>query len=74
VPLWEELGGEAETLHIYYAVVHRHVNHHLHNTASAITDSFRRANRTDLGDADIDVPLRAAFFSMKAWRISPFVS
>ena len=73
-PRWEELGGDADTLSIYYAAVHRHANLHLHNTATSLTRGLRglgqSGERKLLDDADaldLDIALRAAYMCLAGY-------
>jgi hypothetical protein len=64
-PIWEQLGGEEETLRVYYAVVHRHINLHVHNTVSSITRSLGRYDQPrKVDDFEVGLALRAAFFCL----------
>lgn len=71
-PLWEGLGGDGETLSIYYAAVHRHANLNLHNTVDAIKrglSSYTDGEKKVLADGDaqdLDVALRAAYMCLAA--------
>lgn len=62
-PVWERLGGEEETLRVYYAFVHRHINLHVHNTVSSITRSLDRYDAPrKIDDFEIKLALQAAVF------------
>jgi hypothetical protein len=64
-PLWERLGGEEETLRVYYAFVHRHINLHVHNTVSSIKRSLARYDEPrKVDDFEVTIALRAAFFCL----------
>jgi hypothetical protein len=65
-PAWERLGGEEETLRVYYAFVHRHINLHVHNTVTSITRSLGRYDQPrKVDDFEINLALRAAFFCLQ---------
>ena len=65
-PIWERLGGDEETLRIYYAIVHRHINLHVHNTVSSITRNLRRYDQPrKVDDFEIGLALRSAFFCVQ---------
>jgi hypothetical protein len=64
-PRWERLGGEEETLRVYYAFVHRHINLHVHNTVSSIKRSLARYDEPrKVDDFEVTIALRAAFFCL----------
>ena len=64
-PLWERLGGKEETLRVYYAFVHRHINLHVHNTVSSIKRSLARYDEPrKVDDFEVTIALRAAFFCL----------
>jgi hypothetical protein len=65
-PVWERLGGEERTLRVYYAIVHRHINQHVHNTVSSIKRSLRRYDQPrKVDDFEIGIALRSAFFCLQ---------
>jgi hypothetical protein len=65
-PIWEELGGEEETLRVYYAFVHRHINLHVHNTVSSIKRNLGRYDQPrKVEDFEIKLALQAAFFCLQ---------
>jgi hypothetical protein len=68
-PRWEELGGDGETLAIYYAAVHWQANLRLHNTSTAIQHGLKTydSRERQLDDEDLlylDVALRAAYMCL----------
>jgi hypothetical protein len=65
-PIWERLGGEEETLRVYYAIVHAHINRHVHNTVSSIKRSFDRYDQPrKVDDFEVGIALRSAFFCLE---------
>jgi SEC-C motif/Family of unknown function (DUF5677) len=65
-PIWEKLGGQEETLRVYYAVVHRHINLHVHNTVSSIKRNLQRYDQPrKVDDFETKLALRAAFFCLQ---------
>ncbi len=65
-PLWEELGGEAETLDVHYAAVHWQLNLNVHLTVRGIARAFEHYGQSDtVDDNEMDVALRAGFFSVQ---------
>ena len=65
-PIWERLGGEEETLRVYYAFVHRHINLHVHNTVSSIKRNLGRYDEPrKVDDFEIKLALQAAFFCLQ---------
>jgi hypothetical protein len=72
-PLWEQLGGQEETLRVYCAIVHRHINLHVHNTVSSIKRSFGRYDDPrKVDDLEIGLALRAAFFCLEGLALLVF--
>lgn len=65
-PTWERLGGEERTLRVYYAIVHNHINRHVHNTVSSIKRNFDRYDQPrKVDDFEIGIALKAGFFCLQ---------
>lgn len=66
-PAWTRLGGRVQELDIYYNVIHRHADLHLHNTSSAGLRGILSYDADDRFDAhDLDVALRSANWCLMA--------
>lgn len=64
-PLWEELGGQGDTLSVYSALIHRRANLILHNTVAGIKDGIKHYDdRAAVDETDLDTSLRAAFMCL----------